>query len=765
MNTILRILFFLIFTLVGLGQQTIAQERPADTKPLVLNGDTVVIASDSLRNELNKLNVTFINNIVVGALQKEILNHQKQIDKHTNLLSDKLSNDSIARIESILRNEVKQVKMSVQSLEQYKASLLEAQKSVAIVITKYKIADGDYPVVYNYLKLAQTQIGLKLDSLEDVNDKIAFLLASTDQTLVGLQQLSSVATDTIENRNSLWKSQSANISKETIINNIKNNYNKSNALNRYVTKIDWGSRILLLLFCIGYGYWMFKTKYDLAKREGSTITIQWISKIVAKAVIFYFTLLPLVSLFTPTMVIQVAELIIIGLYVWLSVGELNTTQRKILAGIILFYILDVFVNIIVSEDLYLRIVCIVFNLIALAMVSYSKRKITDKEAAGYINPFVYTGFAILNITAIILNIIGHVEYSRYFSIACAVGLVQSFTLKFFIDMIRMDVQARFQRDRYVRGFLVRFNEKRTLKILVEVLTFICFIVAVFVLANNLQIMDSFVRVAGDILGKVRKIGDISFTLGNMIVAIILLVITNWLQKNISLILLGGENGELHQQYNQKMTLFPLIRLAIILIGFFIAISALGMSMDKLTVVIGALSVGIGLGMQNIINNFVSGIILVFDKPFRVGDTIELGDKKGRVKEIGIRASVLQSADGADVIIPNGDLLSGRLVNWTLTHEYGKSSFTLLVDKQADLDQVRSWIEEAALQSKHYLKNLGISISVQDVSSDMIYLSIVAWVDAAGNAGSFKSDVFLILYKRFEEAELKFYSVAPTKILQ
>ena len=190
-----------------------------------------------------------------------------------------------------------------------------------------------------------------------------------------------------------------------------------------------------------------------------------------------------------------------------------------------------------------------------------------------------------------------------------------------------------------------------------------------------------------------------------------------------------------------------------------------MGLDKLTVVIGAFSVGIGLGMQNIINNFVSGIILVFDKPFRVGDSIELADKKGRVKEIGIRASVLQTADGADVIIPNGDLLSGRLVNWTLSHDYGKSAFTILVDKRAELDTVKAWIHEAAETSQHYLKDLGLAISVQDVSSDMIYLSVTAWVDTSGNAGSFKSDVFLYLYQRFEEAELKFYSVAPTKIIQ
>ncbi|ULT26102.1 mechanosensitive ion channel [Sphingobacterium sp. E70] len=170
----------------------------------------------------------------------------------------------------------------------------------------------------------------------------------------------------------------------------------------------------------------------------------------------------------------------------------------------------------------------------------------------------------------------------------------------------------------VAGFWMRFNEQRTLAIITEILRIVCILLAIIVVANNLQFIETLLTLSETFFGKVRNIGSISFTLGNLVVAVLLLLVANWFQKNISLIVLGGEDGQLNQAYNQKMTLFPLFRLAIILIGFFMAISALGMSLDKLTVVIGALSVGIGLGMQNIINNFVSGIILVFDKPFRVG---------------------------------------------------------------------------------------------------------------------------------------------------
>ena len=85
-------------------------------------------------------------------------------------------------------------------------------------------------------------------------------------------------------------------------------------------------------------------------------------------------------------------------------------------------------------------------------------------------------------------------------------------------------------------------------------------------------------------------------------------------------------------------------------------------MDKITIVLGALSVGIGFGLQTIINNLVSGIILAFEKPIQIGDEIQVGLLSGTVKEVGIRASKTQAYDGSEIILPNGDLLSQSLIN-------------------------------------------------------------------------------------------------------
>jgi small-conductance mechanosensitive channel len=112
----------------------------------------------------------------------------------------------------------------------------------------------------------------------------------------------------------------------------------------------------------------------------------------------------------------------------------------------------------------------------------------------------------------------------------------------------------------------------------------------------------------------------------------------------------------------------LLHYSILFVGFLIAVAALGYDMTKFTILAGAFGVGLGFGMQNIVNNFVSGLILLFERPIQVGDVIELDpDTIGTVSRIGIRASVVRKGSAAEVIVPNGILIANRVTNWTLSN--------------------------------------------------------------------------------------------------
>jgi potassium efflux system protein len=102
------------------------------------------------------------------------------------------------------------------------------------------------------------------------------------------------------------------------------------------------------------------------------------------------------------------------------------------------------------------------------------------------------------------------------------------------------------------------------------------------------------------------------------------------------------------------------------VGLFVALAAAGFEVSQLAIVVGALSVGIGFGLQNVVNNFVSGLILMFERPIQPGDVVEVSGTSGKVREIGMRATTLTTFEGADVVVPNGVLLNEKLINWTLS---------------------------------------------------------------------------------------------------
>jgi potassium efflux system protein len=102
------------------------------------------------------------------------------------------------------------------------------------------------------------------------------------------------------------------------------------------------------------------------------------------------------------------------------------------------------------------------------------------------------------------------------------------------------------------------------------------------------------------------------------------------------------------------------------LGSLAGLAVLGLDLTKLTIMAGAFGVGITFGLQSVVNNFVSGLILLFERPIHVGDTIEAGGITGSVRRIGIRASVMRTFQGAEIIVPNSQLVTERVINWTLS---------------------------------------------------------------------------------------------------
>src|SRR6185312_14257924 len=196
------------------------------------------------------------------------------------------------------------------------------------------------------------------------------------------------------------------------------------------------------------------------------------------------------------------------------------------------------------------------------------------------------------------------------------------------------------------------------------LGFIAAVIWLVAFSINLNIYDTVYAAFDRVMNHEVKLGSVVFRIGNVILFLVIVYLSHILQKYIGF-LYGSADGQNIPHSGRKGSRLVMLRLILIIGGFLFAIVASGLPIDRITIVLGALGVGIGLGLQNIVNNLVSGIILIFERPFQIGDYIELNGKKGVVRDIGIRSSKMMTEDGTEIIMPNGDLLSGEVINWTV----------------------------------------------------------------------------------------------------
>lgn len=169
-----------------------------------------------------------------------------------------------------------------------------------------------------------------------------------------------------------------------------------------------------------------------------------------------------------------------------------------------------------------------------------------------------------------------------------------------------------------------------------------------------------------VLGTQWGFGSIKLSLGSLLAFGLTLWISWILAHLVSLSLHHGVLTHLDLQPGVPYALSSFLRYIIIIVGFLLAIRNLGFSLDRITLMISALSVGIGFGLQNIAKDIISGVVLLFERPMRVGDWVEIENLLGVVTRIGFRASTVRTRDGAEVVVPNGELVSGRVTNWTLS---------------------------------------------------------------------------------------------------
>ncbi len=197
---------------------------------------------------------------------------------------------------------------------------------------------------------------------------------------------------------------------------------------------------------------------------------------------------------------------------------------------------------------------------------------------------------------------------------------------------------------------------------------------------------------------------VPISLGDLLGALVIVGITFALAGNLPGLLEVLVLSRLNLAQGSAYATTTLLSYTIVGVGIVSTLSTLGVSWDKLQWLVAALSVGLGFGMQEIFANFISGIMILFERPVRIGDTITIGNLSGTVSKIRIRATTITDFDRKDIIVPNKTFITGQLINWSLTDTVTRVTLKLGIDYGSDLDLVRELLLKGAHENPRVLKD-------------------------------------------------------------
>ncbi|HXJ13743.1 MAG TPA: mechanosensitive ion channel domain-containing protein [Candidatus Limnocylindrales bacterium] len=223
------------------------------------------------------------------------------------------------------------------------------------------------------------------------------------------------------------------------------------------------------------------------------------------------------------------------------------------------------------------------------------------------------------------------------------------------------------------------------------------------MSHFLTIHDKIVSLISDALQHPFGYGELRFTIGGSLSVLLVMVLGYALARAFSFVLKKFLLPRMPLQRGVAYAISSVTYYVLLLMVAVVTLAETGVELNKFTVLTGAIGVGLGFGLQSVVNNFVSGLILLFERPIHLGDTVEIGGLIGTVRRIGARSSTILTFQGAEVIVPNSNLLSNQVINWTLSSQWRRVDVPVRVAYGTDPEQVLKLLVDAAESNPRVLR--------------------------------------------------------------
>jgi len=248
-----------------------------------------------------------------------------------------------------------------------------------------------------------------------------------------------------------------------------------------------------------------------------------------------------------------------------------------------------------------------------------------------------------------------------------------------------------------------------------------------------------------------NMGDSSFTVLTLVYLILATLLLFYLASKINKILTHRLLAKSRIDYGVRAAFGSIMKYVVLTIGFIIILQTAGINLSSLTILFGALGIGIGFGLQNVINNFVSGLIILFERPIKVGDRIEVAGVAGDVIDISMRATTIVTNDNISIIVPNSQFISETVINWSHTDRNVRFNYPVGVSYKEDPQVVKKVLLEVALDNPGVLKEPKPDVLFTEYASSAMMFNLRVWTrEYINRPGVLKSQLYYEISRRFRE---------------
>ncbi len=525
---------------------------------------------------------------------------------------------------------------------------------------------------------------------------------------------------------------------------------------QYYFKDSVNTRLFLLLIGLLFGIWAYRNIRRLKKAnvidilKGPQVDYLFPHNI-ASVFLTMFALAPLFDLDAPSVYIESMQFLLILTLTFICWKKWPRRLFVYWIAMVFLYLCFSFTHHLLVPGVLQRSWLILLNILSVVFGSLFLKGMKDHlHFKGFLR-LVIILHNVMNVLAIVCNLFGRFSLAQILGSAAIFSFTQAIGLAVFSRITVEAILLQIEASRVKLGVKNAFDYQAVLQAFKGPVAFLVFVLWLIVFTTNLNIYETSKELFVGIMQKERSIGSASFTIGGVLLFFLIIWVAHLLQKYVGYFF--GDTGNEEVENKRQRSRMLIARLIVLCLGYLLAVAASGLPIDKITIVLGALGVGIGLGLQNIVSNFISGIILIFDRPLQVGDAIEIGDKAGKVREIGLRSSTLLTNDGAEVIIPNGDILSTPITNWTLTNNQQRLALSLSVSGSNDIEKVNRLITETIAASGFVMEGSAPQIEFLSIKKEQFDLKIYFWCKDVFKASQARSSVIYLLHKNLSQEDI------------